>query len=151
MPILRIAGFVLLLCLWGYSVYCCIKAVRNLSSAVSKTKYSHMRGFPSGEIHPLLRMDGNSNIKHEVVRIDEAGNRDSGLLSGFPDAEEEKRYPYYNRTGRIVCNLKTESKERISSGSWYGYPQWIQDVIAGISDDNCFEINSSTDGGKTDE
>lgn len=151
MEIVRIAVPIILLAAWGYGVFRCIKAVENLSRFILRTKFSRMSAFPSGELHPLLRMDGNREAERFVARVNAAGKQDKGMLSQFPDPEEEKSMPYYNRTGRIVCDLKLNTVEQISSGAWYGYAQWMQDVIACKPDDDCFGKSSSIDEGENDE
>lgn len=95
------------------------------------------RAFPGDELHPLLRPDPDEETVPLRLRTDPAGT----ILEGkrLPDAEEEKLYPYYRRTGQIICNAAVRTPEQISSGSWYGYGEWLQDLIAGRADPKYFK------------
>lgn len=52
------------------------------------------------------------------------------LETGDSDPERERQGAYYRRTGQIVCD-RTQHPERLCSGLWYGYEEWLQDILTG--------------------
>lgn len=129
--IVRIAATGLLALLWFYAVWRCTRAVFRLHDLITRMKADCQLAYPEEELHPLLRKNRDNLPAREVTAApleDEAG---SDFLSRFPDPEEEKQYPYYRRTGQIVCNLSLHDLDSLRSGGWYGFPQWTQDMLAG--------------------
>lgn len=117
--------------LWALVVGWCMRSIKNLRAMVAQVKDGVRADFPASEIHPLLCPGREENGERIWFRTDEKGKRDLGPLSKLPDVEEEKACAYYNRTGQIICNAKNRTLEEISTGRWYGYAEWMQDMISG--------------------
>lgn len=129
--ILQACLVIVVIALWVVIVRRSICAVDRLQKRVKQVRERRQAYYPEEELHPLLRLDPADTASRLWRRIDEAGRMDSGPLSELPDAEDEKACPYYNRTGQLVCNLGSRSLEEISMGRWYGYAEWMQDIVSG--------------------
>ncbi len=66
-----------------------------------------------------------------------------------PDIEDERYCPYFRRT-RNYMNIYRDRPELLASGEWYGYGEWLQDIIAGHMDLNTYVkpavIRTKTEG-----
>ncbi len=66
-----------------------------------------------------------------------------------PNLEDERYFPYYRRT-RNYMNIYRNQPELLASGEWYGYGEWLQDIIAGHMDLNAYirpaVIQTKTEG-----
>lgn len=131
LDVIRILLVLALAALWVLVVRRCMKAIDRLDRQITRMKKRQLACYPASEVHPLLRPEGGDAGVRRWQRVDEAGVQDCGPLSRLPDAEEERAYPYYNRTGQIICNAKTRTLEEVSTGRWYGYAEWLQDIISG--------------------
>ena len=135
-----------LVALWGVIVRRCMRAIRELRARIAQIKSSRMASYPESELPPLLRSGQEHPDERLWLRINEQGQQDPGLLSELPDVEEEKACAYYNRTGQIICNSKNRTLEKILTGHWYGYAEWLQDIISGRV--NLSDLESVPDPGE---
>lgn len=129
--IVQIAATGLLVLLWVYVVRRCMIALSRLTDMIEQMKSSCQRSYPEAELHPLLRRNKDELPERTVTDAVQEDKARSDFLSRFPDPEEEKEYPYYRRTGQIVCNTSLHELDHLQTGGWYGFPQWTQDMLAG--------------------
>ena len=119
--VLRVCALLIFAILWAIWSSRNIRAIKRLRATVDRMSDVRRKCYPSAELPPHLR--------HNEAGEQSGGNAVSS--DKIPDLEDERKYPYYNRTGQIVCNLSLFSAKQIMTGDWYGNNQWLQDIISG--------------------
>ena len=131
MQIVPLAATGLLALLWVFAVRRCMIALSRLTDMIEQMRSSCQRSYPEAELHPLLRRNKDGLPERTVTNAVQEDHTRCDFLSRLPDPEEEKAYPYYRRTGQIVCNTSLHELDQLQTGGWYRFPQWTQDMLAG--------------------
>lgn len=137
--IARIAAVVLLAVLWLLIVLRCVKAGERFNTLVARVRWRRTESYPGEELPPITQNRDQTEGESLWTHVNGDGTPDTRPISALPDVETEKLYPYYNRTGQIVCNSKLRTLNDLYTGEWYGYAQWLQDIISGKTDPAYFE------------
>lgn len=131
MQIVPIAATGLLALMWVFAVRRCMIALSRLADMIEQMRSCCQCSYPEAELHPLLRRNKDGLPERTVTSAVQEDQAKTDFLSRFPDPEEEKAYPYYRRTGQIVCNTSLHESDQLQTGGWYRFPQWTQDMLAG--------------------
>ena len=132
--IARIVAVVLLSVLWLLIVLRCVKAGDRFNALVTRIRGRRVESCPKEELPPITQNRDQLGGETPWTRVKADGTLDTRSISALPDMETEKLYPYYNRTGQIICNSKNRTLNDLYTGEWYGYAQWLQDIISGKTD-----------------
>ncbi|MCD8144615.1 MAG: hypothetical protein LUD79_04670 [Oscillospiraceae bacterium] len=124
--------------LWVGVIIQCLRATRSLQTVTQRMKQQRMMRYPQDELHPTLVPGSQNSGGKQFLRTDPDGVPRPENGKRLPDVEEEKRYPYYLRTGHVICNATIRTPEEIVTGRWYGYGEWVQDMIGGRWDPEDF-------------
>lgn len=143
--LLRIFIFIICVVIWVVIELICMGSFINYDKSLKWMRKSRQMNYPVGELHPLLNPAESCDYQHLWSREQSDDSNVSQAFNLIPDVEEEKCYPYYLRTGQIVCNAQLRTFEDIKTGRWYDYSEWIQDIIAGKHSSDDFKEHLDSD------
>jgi hypothetical protein len=116
--------------------YVSVKRIRSLSQDVERMVKAQKTAYPNEELPPVLRQGEEGSQDWEEGHIQWQLSPESRIRREdvVLDAEEEYPYPYYRRTKHLVGSVQNHSPQSMRDGSWYGFDEWVQDMICGKVD-----------------
>jgi hypothetical protein len=116
--------------------YVSVKRIRSLSQDVERMVKAQKTSYPNEELPPVLRQGEEGSQDWEEGHIQWQLSPESRIRREdvVLDAEEEYPYPYYRRTKHLVGSVQNHSPQSVRDGSWYGFDEWVQDMICGKVD-----------------
>jgi hypothetical protein len=116
--------------------YVSVKRIRSLSQDVERMVKAQKTAYPNEELPPVLRQGEEGSQDWEEGHISWQLSPESRIRREdvVLDAEEEYPYPYYRRTKHLVGSVQNHSPQSMRDGSWYGFDEWVQDMICGKVD-----------------
>jgi hypothetical protein len=116
--------------------YVSVKRIRSLSQDVERMVKAQKTAYPNEELPPVLRQGEDGPQDWEEGHIQWQLSPESRIRreNVVLDPEEEYPYPYYRRTKHLVGSVQNHSLQSMRDGSWYGFDEWVQDMICGKVD-----------------